>query len=173
MSIDELLIGDVKEELENSYSAGIIFGIPDGLRGLEGRVYTLKINRLFYVCHLKPHNALFLLLEVTYESGLPEMYQLPVLHYNDDVNKLNEFEPEAIICRVILAKRKPCWWMRFTCRLYKKHIYKSGKNKNLIACIKAKSIFTSKVTLHSTWKNKPEFKSKSLTSRRFQYFHWL
>jgi maltose alpha-D-glucosyltransferase/alpha-amylase len=94
----DLLKGDVKEDLENN----ILQEYLSKSRWFTGNgrpIYSIKISDHFKL-QLSPFDALFLLVEVVYESGLPETYLLPVTMVVRDIDKMIQNEPQAVICRV-------------------------------------------------------------------------
>ncbi len=94
---------------------------PDNVRALEERAlysYLIKmrwfggkgriIEHIRIVKHaripLPEDHALLLLVEVSYESGLPETYQLPVAFAKgDNATKIADNFPQAVICRLMVG----------------------------------------------------------------------
>jgi maltose alpha-D-glucosyltransferase / alpha-amylase len=98
------IVKDYKlEELENNI-------LPDFLlktrwfTNKEKSIYDINITNTFKL-PLPQDNAIILLMEVTYESGLPHTYQLPITLVEEKfANKLNETHPEAVVCSVKIGE---------------------------------------------------------------------
>ncbi|MEI6947680.1 maltose alpha-D-glucosyltransferase [Paraflavisolibacter sp. H34] len=93
---DTLLTGEVRTELENSI-------LPSYLQktkwftGKDRNIYSVAISHSAVV-PLPEKSVYLLLLEVNYESGLPETYQLPVTFATSDAaKKLMDTCPQSII----------------------------------------------------------------------------
>ncbi|RAW00931.1 maltose alpha-D-glucosyltransferase [Pseudochryseolinea flava] len=84
---------------------GLLLNYMMKLRWFGGK--GRSIENIKIINHTKislEENSVFLLLiEVTYESGLPETYQLPVTYAKDALAaKLEEFCPKAVIAKVMM-----------------------------------------------------------------------
>ncbi len=163
--IDDLLAGDVKEELEGAI-LGEYFQKTRWFTGLGRPIYSLEIKEHFRF-PLKPHDALFLFIEVTYESGLPEMYQLPACIIPTDVSKAHPFEPEAIICRVKVGQKDALLVDALYMPSLQKKIYKSMAKQEFIALHNSEIVFRSKGAIPEHLQETKEIKSKILPTEDF------
>jgi maltose alpha-D-glucosyltransferase/alpha-amylase len=102
-----LRINDWNEGLKDTFVGGLENNVlPVYLQqnrwftGKGRTIYEIQITSQFSL-PVNGTNAYFLLLEVRYENGLPETYQLPVTLIQADLaNTLIETTPQAIIARV-------------------------------------------------------------------------
>lgn len=99
---DNLLNRKVVERLENN----ILLSYMSRLRWFGGKGRIVENIRIADVANvpLPEKSAYFLLIEVSYESGLPETYQLPVAFGKDAFSaKIKENCPQAVIARLKLG----------------------------------------------------------------------
>src|SRR5688572_14577295 len=102
---DEILQGDMKAELEEK----ILLSYMNKRKWFKGRgkkIYSMLIQKSIPIpLHESP--ALLLLMEVNYETGLPEVYQLMITAVsNDEAKKISTNCPEAIISQMQIGSKE-------------------------------------------------------------------
>jgi len=101
-SVGDLLSANNKYQLENTILPSYI-AHTSWFPGQKSDIKNINIIDCFTM-PLQPYNALFLLIEVSYESGLPDTYQLPVTLLSENGNKQDHISPNAIICTAVIDK---------------------------------------------------------------------
>jgi len=98
---DDLLKGEARAALETVILPAWIYS-RRWFQGKEGKLFQLKIINEFKL-DIRERSFYFLLLECTYESGLPEVYQL-CLHIapETEIHDAALASPESVVSRVSL-----------------------------------------------------------------------
>jgi maltose alpha-D-glucosyltransferase/alpha-amylase len=103
------LIDILKKNLRNDLEGAILPAYLKRSKWFTGRARTIYNTEIvnYATIPYSPNNALLLLVEVTYESGLPETYQLIVTFASDAVaKKLSNNFPQSILAHMQLGKEE-------------------------------------------------------------------
>ena len=161
----ELVEEQVLEELAN----GIL---PDYLyksKWFEGK--DRSINRVVVTGNVPlPDNVekvYLLLIEVNYENGLPEIYQLPVAFITEsDAARLKEEFPHSIICRLNIHDEKGFLYDAvFMQTLQQEFISRTARSTDILAD-DTQIEFTGNKKLRKYWKEHSEIKSRLFAQER-------
>jgi maltose alpha-D-glucosyltransferase/alpha-amylase len=102
---DELVSEDVLEQLERD----ILKDYMMKMRWFGGKGRLIETIRVINYANipLPEDSAYFLLIEVQYQSGLPEIYQLPLAFGRDQfANKVKDHCPQAVLAMVKIGDRE-------------------------------------------------------------------
>lgn len=99
----DLLKNDKKEQFENEIALKYLSGTT-WFTGLNRSVYNIQVKGFFKI-NLLPSDVLLVLLEINYESGLPETYQLPLSLIAPLEAKEQNIAP-FVICRVNIGDQE-------------------------------------------------------------------
>lgn len=100
-------LGDTRilDELSNNILPSYILK-TSWFEGKEKIIHSILISN-YVNLPLKKHGIMFLLLDVIYESNLPDTYQLPVIFLQGDMaNTYAENFPPGVICKMKLAGKE-------------------------------------------------------------------
>ncbi len=138
----DLLKEEKREQFVNEVAANYLSGTK-WFTALGRDIYNIQVKDFFKI-NMAPYDTLLLLLEVNYESGLPETYQLPVSLVTV-VTGTEPPEPAAIICRVNMGEEEllmadafylPAYHQLLFTNLVQKNRIDQG-NKSLVYCVEA------------------------------------
>ncbi|MBA2760523.1 MAG: maltose alpha-D-glucosyltransferase [Segetibacter sp.] len=129
----------------------------------KGRtIYEIQVTSLFSV-QVNEMNSYFLLLEVHYEHGLPETYQLPVtLTQEEFANTLMETSPQAVIARVQSGEEEQLLCDALYIPEFQKAIIVNMANGHTIRLKDSEVIFNADEEVKKHINGSPEVKSRIL-----------
>lgn len=162
----ELVKADQLEFLENNLLPEYLMGV----RWFGGKGRT--IQGLKVISHgaipLSSDPALLLLIEVSYESGLPEIYQLPLAHANEsEAAELLENYPKSVLARLTLDNEDGVLYdALYGHALQEQLISRMAINQNLPQRKNGSIVFTGSRSLKKHLKGSDRVRSKILSAEQ-------
>ncbi|MCY7420406.1 MAG: maltose alpha-D-glucosyltransferase [Chitinophagaceae bacterium] len=160
----DLLKNNKREQFENEIAGNYLAGTR-WFTGLGRAVYNIQVKDFFKIS-MAPYDTLLLLLEITYESGLPETYQLPV----SLIKILNGNEPPeaaASICRVKMGTDELLLVDAFYLAAYHQVLFTNLLQSNIIKQGNKSLVYTTEPILTKQLIQNTDLKSKVLPVEDF------
>ena len=161
----DMLTNEVFEKLENEI-------LPDYLLkmrwfgGKARNIQSIKITDHAEV-PMKNNGSVVLLIEVSYESGMPEIYQLPVTFSGGkDAEKMLENYPQAVIGRLTVDKEEGVLYDALFGRELQQFIFTKMAAKHTINLKNSEIYLYGKKKLKQHIKEHEEIKSKVLSAEQ-------
>ncbi|MBS1687934.1 MAG: maltose alpha-D-glucosyltransferase [Bacteroidetes bacterium] len=162
----DVMTGRVKETLENSI-------LPDYLmkmRWFGGKARGIQGLRIIgqSVINIDSNNVVMLLIEVSYTSELPEIYQLPLTFAIDtQAATIKENYPKAIVCNAKVGNETGVLYDALFSEALQQEIVKlMGGNAKATATDNDEIIFTGNRHLKAYLKGKEKIKSRILAAEQ-------
>ncbi len=164
---DELLDADIKERLENNIFPEYILKTK-WFDGKSKTVYSVNIvNHANMPVIESAQNVTWLLIEVIYQSGLPETYQLPVIFSTgQDAERLMKDHPHAVIAQMELGTEKGILCDAFFAAEMHRALFTEMAEHHSLIFKRGRIDFYGNEEMKK-YLSEPEFKSKIHTSDQF------
>jgi maltose alpha-D-glucosyltransferase/alpha-amylase len=140
------------------------------MRWFGGKARGILNIKATNICKLptEEQDTALLLIEVSYKSGLPETYQLPVTYAKDkNAHKVRESHPNAILCELKIGEEDAVLYDAYYNIDLQKRIFKNVVGSERVECSSSTEvIFYGSKKLSSNLKNDEEIHAKILSAEQ-------
>jgi maltose alpha-D-glucosyltransferase / alpha-amylase len=147
--------------------------LPDYLQKIRwfgGKALSMQSIRIArsVLFPLAGQSAILLLLEVSYKSGLPEIYYLPLTFIPEQyAGEIKGSYPQAVVCEMRLGKETGILFDAVYSPEFQKEIFRRmAGNKRLVVNDREEISFSGNKQLSEHFKTHPDFKSKILSAEQ-------